>query len=139
MANAVARCVLPVPLSPIRITDSRSLIQEPSARAAIVACGIFGLSLKRKSSSCLSAGNFASSSRRSFAAFGAFAGLRFEERGEVGGGGLLLPVGLLGQAAEAPLDRGELQLGRVRLDQRFHRRRAGLLAGAHDRPPIRAS
>ena len=54
------RCVLPVPLSPIRMMLSRSLIQDPSARAAIVACGTFGLSAKRNSSSRLICGNRAS-------------------------------------------------------------------------------
>ena len=49
-ARAVASIVLPVPDSPMRITDSRSSIQEPSASAAIVACEILGLSAKRKSS-----------------------------------------------------------------------------------------
>ena len=58
------RCVLPVPLSPIRMMLSRSSIQEPSASAAIVACGIFGLSENRKSSSRLICGNRASISRR---------------------------------------------------------------------------
>ena len=50
--------------SPISITLSRSSIQEPSASAAIVACGILGLSANRKSSSHLIAGNRASISRR---------------------------------------------------------------------------
>jgi len=74
-----------------------------------------------------------------FTSLGAFGGLGFQQGGEGGGRGLLLAGGLFGQAAEAALDRGELQLGRVRLDQRLHRRGPGLLARAHERPPIRAS
>jgi len=41
-ASEIARCVFPVPLSPSRITDSRSSIQLPCASAAIVACGLSG-------------------------------------------------------------------------------------------------
>jgi len=37
--SAIERWLLPTPESPIRITDSRSEIHDPSARAAIVACG----------------------------------------------------------------------------------------------------
>ena len=42
-ASAVASIVLPVPLSPMKITLSRSVIQEPSASAAIVAWGTVGV------------------------------------------------------------------------------------------------
>jgi len=54
----------PVPLSPMRITDSRSSIHEPSSSAAIVAWGTLGLSVKRKSSRRLMAGKRASIRRR---------------------------------------------------------------------------
>ena len=50
--------------SPMKITDSRSSIQEPSASAAIVACGTLGLSAKRKSSRRLIGGKRASIRRR---------------------------------------------------------------------------
>jgi len=63
-ARAIARCVLPVPESPTKMTCSRSEIQPPSASAAIVACGTSGLSSKRNSSKRLSTGKRASSSRR---------------------------------------------------------------------------
>ena len=45
MARAVARWVLPVPLSPMKMIDSRSVIQEPWASAAIVAWGTLALSV----------------------------------------------------------------------------------------------
>ena len=48
----------------MKMIDSRSSIQEPSASAAIVACGTFGLSAKRNSSRRLICGKRASISRR---------------------------------------------------------------------------
>ena len=75
----------------------------------------------------------------SLASLCAFGGLGFEQRSEVGSRGLLLAGGFLGQAAEAALDRWELELGGVRFDEGFHRRGAGLLGRRHDRPPISLS
>lgn len=63
-ASPVASIVVPVPGSPTKITLSRSSIQEPSASAAIVACGTFGLSANRNSSSRLISGKRASISLR---------------------------------------------------------------------------
>jgi hypothetical protein len=60
----IAKCVLPVPESPRRMTLSRSSIQVPCASAAIVAWGIFGFSSNWKSSRRLVSGNLASISRR---------------------------------------------------------------------------
>ena len=56
----------------MKITLSRSLIQEPSASAAIVACGTLGLSAKRKSSRRLICGEARVDQAAAFAAFGAF-------------------------------------------------------------------
>ena len=130
--------VLPVPQSPMKITDSRSSIQEPSASAAIVACGTFGLSAKRKSSSRLICGNRASISRRLLAALGALGHLGLQQRGEVGDRGLLLAERFGGQLPEPAADGRELQLDRVRLDQRLQR--LGLrVGGVIVRPPVRAA
>ncbi len=63
-AKAMARCDLPVPLSPTSTTCSRSSIQVPSASVARVVRGTEGLSSKRKSSSRLTCGKRASISRR---------------------------------------------------------------------------
>ena len=127
-ASAVARCVLPVPESPIRITLSRSSIQEPSASAAIVAWGTFGFSAKRKSSRRLIAGKRASMQAPALATFGAFGHLGLQQRAEVGDRGLLLAGGFLGERAEAAADGRQLEIDRVRFDQRFQGR--GLRVGA---------
>ncbi len=74
----------------MKITLSRSSIQEPSASAAIVACGTLGLSAKRKSSRRLICGKRASIRRRRLATLGAFGHLGLEQRAEVGDRGLLL-------------------------------------------------
>ena len=103
----------------MKMTLSRSSIQEPSARAAIVACGTLGLSWKRKSSRRLICGNRASISRRFLAALGAFGHLGLQQRAEVRDRGLLLAERLGGERFEPAADGRELQLDRVRLDQRL--------------------
>ena len=120
----------------MKMTDSRSSIQEPSASAAIVACGTFGLSAKRKSCRRLMAGKRASIRRRRLAAFGAFGHLGLQQRAEVGDRRLLLARGLRGERAEAAADGRELELDRVRLDQRLQRRGLRVLGrGGHRGPP----
>ena len=81
----------------MKITLSRSSIQEPSASAAIVACGTLGLSAKRKSSRRLICGKRASIRRRCLAALGALGHLGLQQRGEVGDRGLLLARRLGGE------------------------------------------
>ena len=105
----------------MKMTLSRSSIHEPSASAAIVACGTEGLSAKTKSSRRLMAGKRASI-RRGLRALGALGHLGFQQRPEVGDRRLLLARGLGGQCAETPADGRELELDRVRLDQRLQRR-----------------
>ena len=70
--------------------DSRSSIQEPSASAAIVACGTLGLSANRNSSRRLISGNRASISRRRSRRSARSCHLSLEQRGEVRDRGLLL-------------------------------------------------
>ena len=69
------------------------------------------------------------------AAFGAFGHLGLQQRAEVGDRGLLLAGRLGGQCAEAAADGRELQLDRVRLDQRLQRRGLRVACGGHRAPP----
>ena len=107
-ASAVASIVLPVPESPMKITDSRSSIQEPSASAAIVACGTFGLSVEAEVLEAFDVREARVDQAASFAAFGAFGDLGLQQRGEVGDRGLLLADGFGGERAEAARTVGQL-------------------------------
>jgi transposase len=71
-----------------------------------------------------------------FAAFGAFGHLGVQQRAEVGDRGLLGARGFGGQRAEAPPDGRELELDRVRFDERLERR--GLRVGRGHRVPPRS-
>jgi hypothetical protein len=51
-------------------------------------------------------------------------------------GGLLLADDFFGHLPEAAADGGELELDGVRVDQRFERRRPGVLWAGHRAPPI---
>ena len=119
----------------MKITDSRSSIQEPSASAAIVACGTLGLSAKRKSSRRLIVREARVDQAAALAAFGAFGHLGLQQRAEVGDRRLLLARGLGGERAEAAADGRELELDRVRLDQRLQRRGLRVRGGGHRVPP----
>ena len=101
-----------MPESPIEDHDSRSSIQEPSASAAIVACGTFGLSAKRKSSRRLIVREAGVDQAAALAAFGALGHLGLQQRGEVGDRGLLLAGGFGGERAEAAADGRQLELDR---------------------------
>ena len=124
------------PESPTKITLSRSSIQEPSASAAIVACGIFGLSSKRKSSRRLIAGNRASISRRRSRRSARSAISASSSAARYATGVCCSRTASVGQRSEPAADGREFQLDRVRLDQRFQRRGLSVAGGAH-RAPLR--
>ena len=69
------------------------------------------------------------------AALGALGHLGFQQRGEISGRGLLLARGLLGERAEAAPDGRQLELDRVRLDERLERRGLRVLRGRGHRAP----
>ena len=97
---------------------------------ARVARGTEGLSSKRKSSSRLTAGKRASTSRRFSRRFRALAEEAVREQ--------QTPLAYLAALLEAETGaRSELELGGVGLDQRLERLDLGL--GAHREPPISAS
>src|SRR5437764_467142 len=73
----------------MKITDSRSSIHDPSASAAIVACGTFGLSANRKSSRRLICGTRAASENRDGATVDRARGQRAAD-GELHPGGAVL-------------------------------------------------
>ena len=71
-----------------------------------------------------------------FAALGAFGHLGLQQRAEVGDRGLLLARRFVGEGAEAAADGRELELDRVRLDQRFQGRGLRVACrGGHRVPP----
>ena len=112
---------MPVPLSPMKMTVSRSVIQEPFGER-----GDRGLRDVRVvgEDELLEAFDLREArvdQAPSFAAFGAFGHLGLKQRAEVGGRRLLLARGFGGERAEAATDGRELELDRVRLDQRFQR------------------
>ena len=72
-----------------------------------------------------------------FAALSALCDLRFQERGEIRGRGLLVACGLLGEPTEACPDGREVQLAGVRVDQCFHR--LDLRRGTHRLAPAASS
>ena len=132
IASAIARCVLPVPDSPLRMIDSRSSIQEPSARAAIVAWGTEGLS-EAEVLEPLEQGEAGVEQAPPLPPLGPLLHLRLEQGRQVGERRLLLAQGLGGERAEAPPHRRQVQLGRVRLDEGLERR--DLRLRAHRLPP----
>ena len=120
----------------MKITLSRSSIQEPSASAAIVACGTVGVVGEAEVLEALDLREARVDQAASFAAFGAFGHLGLQQRAEVGDRGLLLARGLGGERAEAAADGRELELDRVRLDQRLQRRGLRVAGrGGHRVPP----
>jgi len=115
---------------------SRSSIQEPSASAAIVAWGTLGFVVEAEVLQTLDRREARVDQAPAFAALGALGHLGLEQRAEVGDRRLLLADRFDSERAEAPSDGRELELDRVRLDQRLQRRRLRVLGrGRHRVPP----
>ena len=119
----------------MRMTCSRSSIQEPSASAAIVACGTVGVVGEAEVLQALDQREARVDQAAAFAALGAFGHLGLQQRGEVGDRGLLLAGGFGGERAEAAADGRQLELDRVRLDQRLQRRGLRVRCGVIGLPP----
>ena len=121
-ASAIARCVLPVPRvadqhDRIAVVDPRALGERRDRRlrhAGVISEPELLQALEQREPRV--------QQPPAFAAFGAFVHLGLEQRREVRDRGLLLAGRLRGHLPEPGLDGRELQLGRVRLDQRLQRR-----------------
>jgi hypothetical protein len=110
----------------MKITDSRSSIHEPSASAAMVVGEAEVLQ-------ALDDREARVDQTTTFAALGALGHLGLQQRAEVGDRRLLLAGDLGGELAEAAAHGRQLELDRVRLDQRLKRR--GLRVGSGHRVP----
>ena len=121
----------------MKITLSRSLIQDALGERGDRGLGDRRVVGEDEVLEAFDLGEARVDQAPAFAAFGAFLVLGFQQRAEVGDRGLLLAQRLLGERAEAPADGRELELDRVRLDQRLQGRglRVARRRGGHRGPP----
>ena len=133
-ASAVARCVLPVP----RVADQDHAVAviDPGALGERGDRGLRDLRVLGEAEvlQALDRREPRVDQAPAFATFGAFGHLGLQQRAEVGDRGLLLAGGFLGERAEAAADGRQLQIDRVRLDQRFQGRGLGVRRGHHVPP-----
>ena len=134
-ASAVASIVLPVPESPMKMIDLAVVDPGALGQRGDRGLGDLGVVGEAEVLQALDLREARVDQAALLAALGALGHLGLQQRGEVGGRGLLLAGGLGGERAEAPADGRELELDRVRLDQRLQRRGLRVLRRCGHRVP----